>query len=594
MMNGSYKLFDGKVIIRSRDRICDTPEELLSSRLFREILKRCVGELSRRRSRLLEIFDHQPVTDEDLRLLIETIHFLIKIPSDLIPRVVPGSDQFFRDRTLFKDFIEFLYNYWRQLQRLIICDSAGDRYDKHPYRTFNNTVETLTHVVRSTYRDVQESITGNHPRIYRQVSAGAEIAAIALPRDINYPDEIYRRLNSIPIIRQVLIYPPLIFNPPMNKRSGVFGRVFQNPLDNASLNKDDWLCYPAWVGPLLVMIYFNDRFFELGFSLSNLFELADDAGIERKPDAILLFGVPDYCIPTGAVVNPTASRTVFYEDSDNNLLVGAIPDRNEFGYFGYVKKMVLTLHNIKMMEMGRLPFHGALVNLVVRDKGDFTILVMGDTGAGKSETLEALRQIGEDIIQDITIISDDMGSLEIGSAGCVVGYGTETGAFVRLDDLQLGYAFGQIDRTILMNPDQTNARVVLPVTTYETIVKGFKIDCVLYANNYEEVDEAHPIIQKIDSLDSALEVFREGAVMSKGTTTNTGLVRTYFANVFGPQQHQDLHEGLARHYFDAFYHQGVFVGQMRTRLGIPGQEHTGPEAAARELLKMLQGKKVIH
>jgi len=79
--------------------------------------------------------------------------------------------------------------------------------------------------------------------------------------------------------------------------------------------------------------------------------------------------------------------------------------------------------------------------------------------------------------------------------------------------------------------------------------------------------------------------------MSKGTTTTTGLVRTYFANVFGPQQHQELHEGLARRYFDAMYHQGIFVGQMRTRLGIPGQEHTGPEAAARELLKMLQGNR---
>jgi len=590
-MNGSYKLFDSKVIIRSRDRICDTPEELLSSRLFREILKRCVSELSRRHSRLLSIFDHQPVTDEDLRLLIETLHFLIKIPSDLVPRVVPGSEQFFRDRILFRDFVEFLYNYWRQLQRLIICDSAGDRYDKRPYRTFNNTVETLTHVVRSTYRDVQESISGSHPRIYRQVSAGAEIASIALPREINYPEEIYRRLNQIPIIRQVLIYPPLIFNPPMNKRSGFFERVMQNPLENASLNKDDWLCYPALVGPLLVMIYFTDRFFELGFSLSNLFELADDAAIERKPDAILLFGVPDYCIPTGAAANPTGSRTVFYEDKDNDLLIGAIPDRNEFGYFGYVKKMVLTLHNIKMMNMGRLPFHGALVNLVVRDKGDFTILVMGDTGAGKSETLEALRQIGEDIIQDIIIISDDMGSLQIDAEGHVIGYGTETGAFVRLDDLQLGYAFGQIDRTILMNPDQTNARVVLPVTTYQNVVKGFKIDFVLYANNYEDIDADHPIIQGIDNLDAALEVFREGAVMSKGTTTTTGLVRTYFANVFGPQQHQDLHEGLARQYFEALFRDGIFVGQMRTRLGIHGLERTGPEAAAKELLKMLKGNR---
>ena len=591
MNSSNYKLFDGKVIIRSRDRICDTPEELLASRLFREILKRCISQLSRRNSRFLNIFDHVPVTDEDIRLLIETLQFLIKIPSDLIPRVVLGSEQFFRNRTLFKDFVEYLYNYWRQLQRLIICDSVDDRYDKRPYRTFNNTVETLTHVVRSTYRDVQENITGNHPRIYRQVSAGAEIAAIALPRNILYPDEIYTRLNAISLIRQVLIYPPLIFNPPMNKRSGVFEQVFQNPLENANLNKEDWLCYPARVGQLLVLVYFCDRFFELGFSLCNLFELADDAAIAQKPDAILLFGVPEYCIPSGSA-NPTGSRTVFYEDPQNSLLVGAIPDSNEFGYFGYVKKMVLTLHNIKMMKMGRLPFHGALVNLVIRDKGDFTILIMGDTGAGKSETLEALRQVGEDAVQDVTIIADDMGSLEIDPQGNIIGYGTEMGAFVRLDDLQLGYAFGQIYRTILMNPDQTNARVVLPVTTYENVVKGFKVDFILYANNYEEIDAQHPVIELIDSVEKALDIFREGAVMIKGTTTTTWLVRTYFANIFGPHQNQALHETLARQYFEAFYRQKLFVGQIRTRLGIACKERKVPEEAAMELLQVLESQEI--
>ena len=46
-------------------------------------------------------------------------------------------------------------------------------------------------------------------------------------------------------------------------------------------------------------------------------------------------------------------------------------------------------------------------------------------------------------------------------------YGTEMGAFVRLDDLQSGYAFGQIDRAIIMNPDEVNARVILPVTKYD-------------------------------------------------------------------------------------------------------------------------------
>lgn len=367
----------------------------------------------------------------------------------------------------------------------------------------------------------------------------------------------------------------------------MFEPVLQNPLENTCFNKEDWLCYPARVGSLLVMIYFNDRFFELGFSLSNLFELADDTGIEHKPDAILMFGVPDECIPAGEA-NPKRSSTVYYEDTVNDLLVGAIPARNEFGYFGYLKKMVLTLHNIKMMKMGRLPFHGAMVNLVVRDKGDFTILIMGDTGAGKSETLEALQHIAGESIQDLTIISDDMGSLEIDPAGNVIGYGTETGAFVRLDDLQLGYAFGQIDRTIIMNPDQTNARVVLPVTTYQNVTRGYPVDFVLYANNYEEIDESHPLIQKIDCEEKALDIFREGAVMSKGTTTTTGLVRTYFANIFGPQQNQGLHETLAKRYFQAFFQKGVFVGQMRTQLGIPGQERKGPEAAARELLNALR------
>jgi hypothetical protein len=105
----------------------------------------------------------------------------------------------------------------------VICDSQDDQLDQRPYRTFNNTVESLTHLVRSTYRDMQENITGNHPRIYRQVRAGAEIATIALSKDIPYPGTaLSKALDSIPVIRQVLIYPPLIFNPPMNKRSGVF------------------------------------------------------------------------------------------------------------------------------------------------------------------------------------------------------------------------------------------------------------------------------------------------------------------------------------------------------------------------------------
>jgi len=581
--NISFQLIGEKVIIRLKDRVCDNADELLSSELFSRVLERCIKDLSKRNSKLLDIFDHEVISQEDINLLVESLHFLTRLPANLVPKVVTGSEQFFRDPIIFNDFIEYIYNYWRHLQRLIVCDSIGGSFDKRPYHTFNSTIEHLTHLVRSTYRDVQENITGNHPRIYRQVSAGAEIAAIAIPKNIQYPAGYASKLGEVSIIRQVLIYPPLIFNSGMNKRTGTFERVFQNPLGNLELDSQEWLCYPAKVGPLAIMVYFSVQFFELDFALCNLFELADDEDLKKKPDAILLFGAPSGRIPVGK-----NSKTIFFDDEENDLLVGAVPDEVEFNYFGYLKKMVLTLHNIKMMKMGRLPFHGAMFQLTIRDKGAFTFLVIGDTGAGKSETLEALRQLGADQVEDLVIIADDMGSLKVNEAMEVIGYGTETGAFVRLDDLQPGYAFGQIDRAIIMNPNQANARVVIPITTFDNVIKGFKVDFVLYANNYETVDETFQVVEQFSSPAEALSVFRKGEVMSKGTTTTTGLVHTYFANIFGPQQYQALHEELAKKYFQVFFDKDLFVGQMRTQLGIVGMERSGPEQAARELLKMIQ------
>ncbi len=579
MENGSYQIYDGKVIIRQHGKLCDHPDELLSSKLFLVILKQYIQDLKAHDSKLLGIFEDAAISDGDIRTLVKTLAFLTKLPADLVPRVQEGSAQFFRDKDLLHDFVEQFYNYWRRLHRLVICDTYEDQVDVRPYRTFNETVEALMHTVRSTYRDIQEKVTGNHPRIYRQVSAGAEIGAIALPMDIPYPSALYQKLNHIALIRQVLIYPPMIFNSPMNKRKGMFEQVQKNPLEGVNPDPKDWVCYPAKVGPLLIMIYFSIHVFELGFSLCNLFELADEEDLKHKPDAVFLFGVMD-----APNLNPGGSETVFYEDAENDMLVGVVPGKDEFGYFGYLKKMVLTLHNIRMMKSGRLPFHGAMVRITVQNKRPTTFLIMGDTGAGKSETLEALRSIGKNELKDLITIADDMGSLNFDQQGRVLGYGTEMGAFVRLDDLASGYALGQIDRTIIMNPDEVNARVVLPVTDYKEVIKGYPVDFILYANNYEEVDEAHPSIQRFTSPEEALPVFREGKVMSKGTTTSTGLVRSYFANIFGPAQYQAMHEELAQRYFNKFFENHLYVGQLRTRLGIPGKERLGPEEAAKQLL----------
>jgi hypothetical protein len=581
MKNYSHTISKNKVIITINRRLCETSEELLDSELFIEILNRCIRNLSKRNSPLINIFDNEGINEKRIMILVNILKYLIKLPVSLIPGVLEGSELFIKDTGLLNDFVEYLYNYWRSFDRFVVCNSDFDSLDKRPYRTFNETIEKLTHLVRSTYRKIQKNITGVRPRVYRQVSAGSEIAAIVAPKAVNYRYSPYSKLNNLPVIRQILMYPPLVLNPPMNKRTGQFKKVDKNPLELIKIKKDEWLCYPAKVGRLFISVYFHYNFFELGFSLCNLFELANDEDLKEKPDAVYLFGAPEKSLDSFGDL-----PTVFFDDEQNNFIVAAVPNRNEFGYFGYLKKMILTLHNIKIMKNFNLPFHGAMVKIRLKNGKESTILIIGDTGAGKSEALEALRVIGNSTIADMNIIADDMGSIEL-EDGTPIGYGSEIGAFLRLDDLQPGYAFGQIDRAIIMSASQINARIVIPVNSFSNIIKGYKIDYVLYANNYEEIDQDHPVIEKFNNPLDALKVFGDGRVMSKGTTTSTGLTHSYFANIFGPPQYRKLHDKIAKKYFELFFKKGIFVGQFRTRLGIKGYEIVGPKEAAMELLKVI-------
>ena len=582
MQRSTLSIIGNKVVLNIRERMCETAEEMLASDKFRLILDHCLNNLRSKNSPLLEFFGGCTADEDCVNDLVKTLSLLVKYESTLVPHIFDKSRIFLKDLDKIAGFVEYLYDYWRHFDRFIINDSEGDRLDKRPYRTFNETIEQLTHLIRTVYRHIQENITGSHPAVYRQVPAGAEMAVISLPKDIAYTGEKYKKLNSVPVIRQMLIYPPLVIQQPMNKRTGHFKKINKNPVDLVDLKPGEWICYPAKVGKLLIMVYFHQDFFELGFSMCNLFQLADDSDLEKKPDALFIYGVP------GSAIDGLAKySTVFYDDEENEIFVGAIPDRAEFGYFGYLKKMILTLHNSIVMKAGKMPFHGAMVKIMLQGNKEATILMMGDTGAGKSETLEAFRVLADKYIRELTIIADDMGSIDLDKSGFPIGYGTEIGAFLRLDDLQPGYAFGHLDRSIIMNPSQVNARIVFPVTNFETIIAGHKIDYILYANNYEEIDTEHPVIEKFTSAEWALDIFSEGAVMSKGTTTTTGLVHSYFANIFGPPEYKELHDKIAAKYFASFFKNNVFVGQMRTRLGIPGYESSGPKEAAMELLRII-------
>jgi hypothetical protein len=581
--SGTNLSFFGKqVIIYSNGKIPCYADDLVESSLFRNILGKFLAELTKKESSLLKIFPNGVVDEEELLFLF---HQLARYQTKFVLADNPQLLPYFNDKALLHKFVESLYDYWRSYERFFVCYSdemLTSPHHERPYSTFNSTVESLNNLVRKLYRGLCENISQTHPNVYRQVPAGVQVGLIVVKEKQILPSP-YTKLSQINFIKQVLIEPPLIIDPPMNKRTGEFERIKVNPLDYVSeLNEDEWLCYPAQVGELIIHVFINNKFIGLGTALANLFDLATEEQLTKKPDAVFLFGVS-----REVAKKIDKESTVFFEDEKNGVLVGSVPEGDEFAYFGYLKKMMLTLHNVIMMKKGRLPVHGAMVKIDLKGNKSANIIFMGDTGAGKSESLEAFRKLGEEHIREMSVVFDDMGSLGL-SDGEIKAYGTETGAFVRLDDLNPGFAFGNIDRSIIMSPQKKNARVVLPITTMEEVLKGQRVDYFLYANNYEEIDDTHPVIEIFKNPKEAMEVFKQGKSMAKGTTTQTGLTQTYFVNIFGPVQCKELHDPLAEKFFNALFENKIVVGQIRTRLGIKGFETIGPDSAAKALLEIIK------
>lgn len=98
---------------------------------------------------------------------------------------------------------------------------------------------------------------------------------------------------------------------------------------------------------------------------------------------------------------------------------------------------------------------------------------MGDSGAGKSESIEALKAAAGDMIREVEVVFDDMGTIHL-EDGVPYGQGTEIGAFIRLDDLDPGTPYRDMDRSIFMAPENPNARMIQPAAPYRVVVHNHK------------------------------------------------------------------------------------------------------------------------
>lgn len=578
-MRKEFSISNDKVLINFSAKFCNNYDTLLESDGFRKVLDVYLRKAEKRRTlsfRYLTIKLNTKDTIDIRNNITKLFKWLTIMPAEEIVEANFNYKELLSNKEEFIKVIEDIYLFWRRLEKYTIIHADKVRQGLAAMN-FTEANSSFSKLILKLYRKIEENILGVSPQVFRQIPVGGNCSIMINKLLWPVPRE-YEALEDVNFINSILIEPPFIIYPKKNTRNGMFNEVYDNPLKYTHINKEHWFCFPAKVGELLAYIYFHRDFMSHGITLCNLFEMAKREECRgRKPDIVYVFGATD----------DEKLKTVFYDDYENNIMVGYVNYSHEIDYFGYMKKMILTLHNLIMIKRGNLPIHGAMVNIEMKNGKHANVVIMGDSGAGKSESLEAFRALSEDHISNMTVIFDDMGTFK-NIDGDIYGYGTEIGAFVRLDDLDQGYAFKEIDRSIFMNPDKINARLVMPVAPYNEIIKGHKVDLFLYANNYTEVKINGKSIEYFENINEALKVFKAGARMAKGTTTESGLVESYFANPFGPAQKQQQTDALIEEYFNAMYEGNVKVGQIKTCLGVKGQEQQGPMSAALELFEIIK------
>lgn len=562
-----FHLTDHYALINFNAVLCDSEVHIVSSKSFEMVLSQYIRKLRKNKDLLVQDF-------KGIRIqMIHDAYKLLLIYDYLdVDKKNPALMPLLAKRSAFYRFTESFYDYWRKLERIGMV--IGNKRFPHESnaQSLINTADSFNQKILYLYRTVTQNILGRNFYTFRQLPAGVNANIVLIPYKYS-TNPSYHNLQNVHFIQEVLTRPPFIIYSKSNKREGFFKEIFENPLDKIQINRLHYLVYPIKVGKLLAFVYIHRDFIHHGIALSNLFEAASFSDYEhRKPDLLYVYGVKE-----------DAFDCSYYKDLKEGIYIGVVSRLDKNDYFGYMKKMLLTLYNIHSIDHKRLPIHGAMVKVSLNNGIEKNIVVMGDSGAGKSETLEALRTIGKEYIRDMRIIFDDMGTFYLKNKR-IYATGTEIGAFVRLDDLDAGYAYQEMDRAIFLNPHQTNARIILPVSPYDFVVKDHLVDLLFYANNYLDTEDG---LHYFTDIKEALRVFKEGKRFAKGTTSEVGLVESYFANPFGPVQQRADTDILIDQMFKVLYQQKIKVGELYTRLAIKGKAMDGPVEAAKKLLKLL-------
>lgn len=482
--------------------VCESVPQMLVSRPFRVVYRRLLRKVYRKHAALTDLSFAQVENQYGAHACLRA----------------------FEDRQLiddlFRHLMRHMYETWHggSTVKVLVSSLHADRHVEKTAalhglnRRINELINDLMHafeipeqVVRKsgTFDIGYESLQGLkasallppylRPIVQRSEFAGASAPLNPSPRVVTGAD---RRVSDVAygfVRREMDSYDA----PPSRPALAHFGRRLQRFAEEAPLRH--YVCKGVQVGPFLMLLLIHKSCFHLLSDEMRLFPQLEAVQLRERLDeapweAALLFGIPAKTMgasyKTGFVLDQRADGRPFP--------LSWVAREDATDYVGFFKKSLLTMHNELVKALGGMPVHGAMITITFKNGLRKTLVFSADSGTGKSETITAMM---EQLIsasgpaaelRRIDILASDMLSLWKGEDEQIYAFGTETGDFLRLNDITDGWKahFGDLlKRGAYSNPDHPkNARVTIPgICQTQHVLTPTRVNGFFYINNYEPV-----------------------------------------------------------------------------------------------------------
>ncbi len=498
-------------ILEIRDG-CNTSGQLLRSLAFARFLKiykqEFIADLESRSERRRQEADHKisfikKVSTRDLIKILETDEFEASNKQDKARELIRFMDG------AFHHYRGSGYTRLVRLQNDVV--STGLETTQTVKNKVTDKAQRLADLILETRRQLLNKVNMDQGvRRTPGMDASPNITAGEISGHyFNYPAD-YSLLAHVPLTVAADMKTGVDYSTPSNKRAKPFYELKHNPIDLSQFNIDDWVSVPLQVGNSLIITFIHKSrgCIEMEPGLLNLFPFAkiEDITDNRQPDGIFFFGDP----------NAQKKDLGYFNDKENKLLIGLVPNIDELKYFGYAKKPILTLHNVLAILNGDLPLHCGCTRYIVRFDND------------------------RPYIAEMLIKADDMGKISLikqknDNVTRPIFCGTETGAFACLDGFSEQAKLLMAGREVGYNKDTgSNARQIVPVTEVDELYRQDPLDILLYMNNFTLIEKNESTVKAGMHIEDALQHFRLGERVAAGSTqTHRGAKESsYWANPF--------------------------------------------------------------